>query len=409
MTVPEQFDEDTAGVTGRGDGTGPDMGRAVLAGVPDAIAAGGRPVSSGGGTRGRSCGIATRPPTIYEVADAAGVSPSTVSRAFSRPGLVSAATARHVAAVAADLGYRAGSPARELPRDKTTTVALVVSDVTNPVYFGIIRGFESAAARAGYTTVLADTQESHTVERTMLKRVLPGVDGVVLGSSRMSDRAIRTVADRVPTVVLNRIVSGTRCLVPDTASGIGGALAHLRELDHAAVTYIAGPEAAWEDGTRWRSMLDLGTGLGLKVNRIGPFPPTLAGGLAAATEVLRHTPTAVVTYNDLLAIGLMRGLTAAGTEVPAQVSVIGFDNVFAAELCVPALTTVATPLAEMGAASFVELHRLIRREPAHSCQVVSATARLVVRGSTASRRSGVTAMVPESARRPVVSGSGRAG
>lgn len=329
---------------------------------------------------------ALRPPTIYDVARAAGVAPSTVSRAFSRPGRVSAETAERIHAVAAELGYRVNPLARALQNGKTSTIALVVSDVTNPVFFGIIRGVEAAAAGAGYTMLLADTQESEVLERTLLDRVLPAVDGVVLSSSRLSDRTIRTVAGQRPTVVLNRIVSGTRCVVSDTASGVRATMRHLADLGHRSVTYAAGPAASWADGIRWRSMQDTAAEIGLKVNRVGPFLPTMSGGLSAVEDVLRQAPSAVIAYNDLIAIGLMRGLGQAGVPVPDQVSIVGFDNVFGSDFCTPPLTTVAAPMRAMGTAAFRELQRAMRAEPLTSHSTVSLTSQLVVRGSTGSRK-----------------------
>ncbi|MCX4091094.1 LacI family DNA-binding transcriptional regulator [Nocardia sp. alder85J] len=332
-------------------------------------------------------GDAVRLATIYDVADAAGVSPSTVSRAFSRPGLVSTNTAERIRTVAADLGYRAHSPAGEHRRTRAGTIALVVPDATNPWYASMMRGFEAAATHAGYTTLLADTRESRDTERATIERVLPNVDGIILAGSRMSDRAIRTVAKQRPTVLLNRIASGNHCVVPDTVAGARDAMAHLRSLGHATVTYAGGPEQSWDDGARWRAILRLGPELDLAGTRIGPFPPTVAGGLAAAADIERLRPTAVITYNDLLAIGLLRGLTAAGLSVPAQISVIGFDNVFAGELCHPALTTVATPLRRMGITAFRQLYRLMRGEtvsPARHFMVPDT--RLIVRESTGPSR-----------------------
>lgn len=327
-----------------------------------------------------------RAPTIYDVAEAAGVAPSTVSRAFSRPGRVRAETATRIHEIAAELGYRANPLARALQNGRTSTIALVVSDVTNPVFFGIIRGVEAAAAGAGYAMLLADTQESETLERTLLDRLLQGVDGVVLASSRLSDRTIRTVATQRPVVVLNRIVPGTRCVVPDTESGVSAALRHLSDFGHRSVTYLAGPEASWADGIRWRSVLDTAGEIGLKANRLGPFVPTMAAGVAAADEVMRQSPTAVLAYNDLLAIGLIRGLGQLGVSVPDQVNVIGFDNVFGSDFCTPPLTTVAAPLRGMGTTAFRELHRAIRGEPIRTQAIMSLSTQLVVRGSTGPRK-----------------------
>jgi LacI family transcriptional regulator len=349
-----------------------------------------------------------RPPTIYDVAELAGVAPSTVSRAFSRPGRVSAESAARVHAAAEQLGYRANPLARALQSGRTGAIGLIVSDVTNPVHFGIIRGVEEAAAGAGYTMLLADAQESEANERTAVERLLPGVDGVVLASSRISDRAIRAIAKQRPLVVLNRIVPGSRCVVADTEAGVRSALAHLHGLGHHAVAYVAGPEASWADGRRWRALLDVGPEFGLKVVRIGSPAPTVPGGLAATEEVLRGRPTAVVAYNDLLAIGLLRGFTEAGVQVPAQTSVIGFDNIFGSDFCTPPLTTVAAPLRAIGAEAFLELHRQIRREPLRAHPVLTLPTQLVVRASTGARAGG-GARRRSAAAAVDRTGSGRAG
>lgn len=291
---------------------------------------------------------ARRNPTIYDVAQAAGVAPSTVSRAFSRPGRVSSDTAARIRTVAADLGYRASPMARALPTGHTSMLALVVADVTNPFFFEIIRGVEAAAAKAGYLVLLVDTDESSSDERAAIERAIPMVDAIVLASSRMSDNAIRMVAKQRPTVVLNRPLTDVPSLVSDSARGMRRAVEHLGELGHQVLTYVAGPEASWADGIRWRSIREATYELDLRVRRIGPFQPTLAGGLAAVRQFAANPTTAVVAYNDLMAIGLMRGLLRAGARIPGDVSVIGFDNVFGSDFCAPSLTTVAAPLRALG-------------------------------------------------------------
>ncbi|MFI5719482.1 LacI family DNA-binding transcriptional regulator [Nocardia sp. NPDC051750] len=324
----------------------------------------------------------TSSPTIYDIAQEAGVAPSTVSRAFSRPGRVSAATSAHIHEVAERMGYRTAPRTVGPAKGRTGTLALVVPDVTNPGFFATIRGVEAAAAEAGYLVLLAETQESAMLERKLLDRIVPDVDGVVLVSSRLPDRAVRTVASQCPIVVLNRIVAGMRCIVPDTAVGVRGALRHLAGLGHRSVTYIAGPEASWVDGMRWRSVQDLSAEFGLKVSRLGPCPPTMSGGRDLTTAVLRQSSSAVLAYSDLIAIGLLRGLRGHGMRVPHDMSVIGFDNVVGSDFCSPPLTTVAAPLRAMGAAAFRELHHLVRSESADSRAVVSVPPQLVVREST---------------------------
>lgn len=324
-------------------------------------------------------------PTIYDVARACGVAPSTVSRAFSRPGRVNAETAERIRQVAAEMGYRTNPLARALPTGRTALLALVVSDVTNPFFFDIIRGAEEEATTAGYTLLVADVQESVEAERQALDRTLPLVEGLVLATSRMSDSAIRVAAKQRPTVVLNRVMTDVPSVVTDNARGTRRAVEHLAGLGHPVLTYVAGPEASWADGMRWRSMREAAFELDLKVRRLGPFPPTLAGGQAAARALAEHPTTAVVAYNDLVAIGLMRGLAALGARVPQDVSVVGFDNIFGADFCSPPLTTVAAPLRNLGAYAVRTLLEQRGNRTLREVRPALLPAQLFVRGSTAPR------------------------
>src|SRR4051794_6914502 len=169
---------------------------------------------------GRRSSAGKGTPTIYDVAEACGVAPSTVSRAFSRPGRVNAETADRIRRVAEEMGYRANPLARALPTGRTSMLALVVSDVTNPFYFSIIRSAQAAANAADYTMLVVDVHESAGIERKALERPLPLVEGVILGTSRMSDTAIRGVARQRPTVVLNRVLTGIPSVVTDNARGM---------------------------------------------------------------------------------------------------------------------------------------------------------------------------------------------
>jgi LacI family transcriptional regulator, repressor for deo operon, udp, cdd, tsx, nupC, and nupG len=328
----------------------------------------------------------SRPVTIYDVAREAGVAPSTVSRAFSRPGRVNAETAERIRQVADELGYRTNPLARALSTARSHMIALVVSDVANPFYSEIIRGAQATAAQAGSTILLADAQESDRLERAALERALPVVDGVVLGGSRMSDSAIRMIAKQKPVVVLNRAVVDVPCVVLDNAGGIQRAVEHLSRLGHHSLTYVAGPEASWADGMRWRSLQDAAADLQLKVRRIGPFSPDVPGGVRAAEELAPAPPTAVIAYNDQIAIGLIRGLGTRGITVPGHVSVVGFDNIGPAELITPGLTTVAAPLHLEGATATKHLLAMIEGAQSRTGSPMVLPVRLVERGSTAQRR-----------------------
>ncbi|GAA6524582.1 LacI family DNA-binding transcriptional regulator [Intrasporangium sp. DVR] len=340
--------------------------------------------------------------TIYDVARAAGVAPSTVSRAFSRPGRLNAATAERILRVGASLGYersrqgagsagpagtglgRGGATHGDTDRPAARMIALIVPDITNPFYFEIIRGAERAASEAGHTLVLSDTQESRRLERDALERTSAIVAGLLLTSTRMDDADIVEVSRRTPLVVLNREVAGVPSVVTDNRAGARRAVEHLVELGHTSLTYVAGPEASWADGQRWIAAREAADDLGMRVQRIGPFAPTVDAGVYAAqsfTELSGLPSTAVLCYNDQLAIGLIRGLGLLGARVPEDVSVIGFDNTLVADLVTPGITTVAAPLDSLGATGVSGLIGMLtghrRPDP-----LVVLPSLLVVRGST---------------------------
>ena len=323
-----------------------------------------------------------RSATIYEVAEAAGVSPSTVSRTFSRPGRVSVRTADHVRAVAAQLGYRVDGVFRPTTSARSKTIGLAISDVTNPFYFGILRGAEWAAARAGYTPLLVDAQESDVLERENLSRMLPLVDGLVIGSTRTPDTVLRSISKNTPVVVLNRHVGGLACVVPDSNRGMRRAVEHLTMLGHQHIHYLAGPDASWINGMRWLAMREASYELGFHEHRIGPAAPTVEGGQHAAVQVVAKGAKAVICYNDVMAMGLMRGLSEMGVKVPDDVSVVGFDNIFASDLVTPRLTTVAAPLTTLGETAVRHIVAMVGGARPRGDGPTVVPVRLIVRQST---------------------------
>jgi len=328
--------------------------------------------------------IAERPVTIYEVAAAAKVSPSTVSRTFSRPGRVSVRTADHVRAVAADLGYREETIFRPILSTRHHTIGLAVADITNPYYFGILRGAEVQALKSDYTMLLMDTRESASSERFSLDRLLPIVDGLLVVSSRLSDTVLRSMAKSHPIVVLNRYVSGLPCVVPDTSNGMKQAVQHLLQLGHTSVHYLSGPDTSWISGMRWLSIRAAASQLGFTAHRVGPVVPNVEGGHQAASQIIARKATAVVCCNDLIAMGLMKGLQSKGVSIPGDVSIIGCDNVFASDLVTPALTTVAAPMGVLGDMAVKHVISILGGAQPHVSSPVTVPVKLIVRGSTGS-------------------------
>lgn len=324
--------------------------------------------------------------TIYDVARVAGVSPSTVSRAFARPGRVSAHTSELIHRVAEQLGYR-GRSARRAMRAKPPVLALGVSDSTNAFDARVVRGCQAAATGAGFVVALNDSRGSLALERELLRRSRPLLDGLVVVSTQLPDDELRAVAQEVPTIVLNRRVSGVPSLVPDLAHGARLVAEHLAGLGHEALAYLAARDNSWVDSMRWRAVGEAARGLGLAVERIGPQPPTVEGGRAAAATVVARRIRAVLCHNDVLAIGLIEGLAAKGVAVPGEVSVVGFDNIFAGAVVRPALTTVAAPLAALGDAAVRHVAAALGKgREAHGDderRPVTLPVQLVVRESTA--------------------------
>ncbi|WP_208322555.1 LacI family DNA-binding transcriptional regulator [Salinibacterium sp. ZJ454] len=287
-------------------------------------------------------------PTIYDIARLAEVNPSTVSRALSQPGRINIKTEERIRAAAKQLNYRVNPIARALPTGRTFTIGLIVADITNPVMFGIVRGAEHAAAASGYTLIITESQESGEREATAAERVMPSVDGLVLGTSRLGDEKIRDLAERTPLVLINRDVEGVLSVLPDLRPGVEQAVHHLRSLGHQRIAYLSGPATSWISRRRGEMIAVVAAEQGLELIEIGPGAPTLDGGRAAYSSVVQSGVSAVIAYNDLMAIGLMREVADRDAPVPGALSVIGFDDIFGADFTTPPLTTIRTPLDEAG-------------------------------------------------------------
>jgi LacI family transcriptional regulator len=323
------------------------------------------------------------PATIYDVARLAQVSPSTVSRALNKPGRISAETERKVREAAESLEFEINPSARALPTGRRMTLALMLADITNPVVFGVIRGAERGAAAAGYTLIIAESQESGESELRMLRKIQASVDGIVLATTRVATRSIRQLAQTKPIVLVNRAESAVASIVPDVPGGVAQLLDHLRACGHANIAYLSGPAASWMNSERWAALIKLAPPLGMRVFEIPGRAPTMAGGAEALERAMLSPATAVIAFNDLMALGLLQQARQEKVAVPGRLSIAGFDNIFGAELTTPALTTVAAPLEEAGARAVESLVALIERssDPIPH-QVSPFELRLIVRDST---------------------------
>lgn len=288
-------------------------------------------------------------PTIYDVAKLAGVNASTVSRALGNPGRVSTRLTQKVQDAAAELNYRVNPLAKALLTGRTQTIGLLISDITNPMFFDIVRGAERAAGDQNYTLIYAESAESQEREATVAAKLMASVDGLILASPRIPEKHIQDLAREKPVVVINRIVPEVANVVANNAKGIEESIRHLAALGHRSVAYVGGPKLSWMSAHRWEHIKNECARVNMNAVHAGRYPPTLAGGHQAAASIQASEETAVLTHNDLMAIGLLQELTLQGVSVPADVSIIGFDDIFGSDFTTPALSSIKSPLKEVGA------------------------------------------------------------
>lgn len=318
------------------------------------------------------------------------MAPSTVSRVFSRPGRISAVTEARIRTVAVELGYTPRSTGQKSRDKERRLLAIMVNDLSNPFYNQVVRGAQIASAHAGYELILADFHESSAREKSEHERLADVVDGIVIGSSRLNDQALRAIAARTPTVVTSRELRGVASLIPDNVGGVKAAMRLLHSFGHTTVTYVAGPEASWTDGARYRAICEYNAAAGYSVQRIGPFLSTFEDGMAAARQLVDRPPTAIIAHNDMMAIGVMHGLMSTGIRVPADVSIIGFDDVLSARLVTPKLTTIALPGLHLGLTAVRNVVSIIRGATPTATTPLVLPVQLKIRESTGAVRRSLT-------------------
>jgi LacI family transcriptional regulator len=320
--------------------------------------------------------------TIRDVARAAGVSPSTVSRALSMSELVNQATRERVQQAADRLGYRPNRAARGLITGRTGNLGLIVPDLANPFFPSIVKGIQARARQLDYAVFLADADEDRDAEPRLVRALAKQVDGMVLCSPRMTEEDLRAVSAETTVVMVNRRVGNLPALTVDNAGGMRQAIAHLRALQHLRVAWVGGPRDSWSNRERRRALRGATGASGMDLVDVGNFAPRFEGGVAAADLVVAAGVTAVVAYNDLVALGLLSRLRARNIAVPGEISVVGIDDIPLSGMSNPALTTVAVPKEQAGRQS-VDLLLWLLEEADDAAPVRrELPAQLLVRDST---------------------------
>ncbi len=293
-------------------------------------------------------------PSIDEVAAAAGVHRSTVSRAFSRPEAVKQETRDHVLKVATAMGYKMSPLAQALRTKVSPLVPLVVPDITNPYFAELAKAMTAAAGERGYQLVLCVTENDAdaTVRYLDAMQAMYAPFAVIAPYSRVSPAEFESAGFGKRLVVIDRVESGdqTSTVTVDSAAGIALALDHLFELGHSSIAYVSGIAGTHTAADRRQAYRTLAEKHGMTPIELGSSEIGVDAGERAAEELvsLRERPTAVVAGNDLVAFGLISSLGSRGIAVPGDVSVVGFDGLALGAHSNPPLTSVQQPNAEMG-------------------------------------------------------------
>jgi LacI family transcriptional regulator len=326
--------------------------------------------------------------TIADVARRAGVSTATVSRVLSGAGRARPETRERVLDAARSLDFRPSLVARSLKRRATRTLGLIVTDIENPYFPQLVRAVEDAANAEGYAILLCNADEDPEREATYLDVLVERrVDGMIVAASTIGTRQREWLASPpVPVVLVN--TRSPQADLPSIASDnrAGGRLAarHLLDLGHHRFGYLMPPPRNLDAPNRAAGVRDELRRIPAATLVIGRGAPTVAGGEVAMRQLLsaRPCPTAVIAYNDLMAIGALRAIRRAGLDVPRDISLVGFDDVAFAAYAEPALTTVRQETAEMGRWAVTTLtERLAGRRRTPDAHVVLPV-RLEVRAST---------------------------
>ncbi|KAA3656328.1 MAG: LacI family transcriptional regulator [Chloroflexi bacterium] len=320
-------------------------------------------------------------PNIHDVAKRAGVAPITVSRVVNNSGYVGKETRKRVEAAIKELGYVPNALARGLRSNRTNTLALVISDITNPFFTMLARGVEDAASAAGYTVIFCNTDESETKEEKYTRILVEKqVDGVLLIPASSSPDSVDFFQSRqVQVVLLDRGIPNVktdlvRC---DSEGGAYRLTKRLIELGHKHISIITGPQGLSISEDRvagYRQALSEATLANNECIYYGPL--TQASGYGLATQAIAQTPapTALFGANNFISIGILKALRDAKMRVPQDISVVGFDDLPTALVVEPFLTVVAQPAYEMGRkATELLLSRLSKKTAAAFQEIILPT------------------------------------
>jgi LacI family transcriptional regulator len=318
--------------------------------------------------------------TIRDVARLSGVSQMTVSRVINDSERVSPETRRRVEQAISELGYIPSRLARGLSRQRTGTLSVIVPDVANPFFTAVVRAAEEVARRADYHVILCDTRADLTVERDVIEELIAHrVEGVVIApvSDRSATHLRRLAEFGVPFVLIDRTVPGVDCdvVLGDSSGGARQLVEHLLSLGHRRIGFIVESDDVSTARDRRAGYEAALTAAGIAVDQalVAHAAPDPSGGSAGMARLLEleQQPTAVFTVNNLVALGAIEAVRAAGLEVPDDVALVCFDDIEFASRLYPFLTAMEQPAQTFGTlGTQLLLERIQGRGPDRRHEVV---------------------------------------
>src|SRR5271163_124029 len=327
---------------------------------------------------------------IKEVAARARLSTATVSRAMNQSELVRPQTAEKVRRAIRELGYYPNTQARALVSGRSQMFGLIISDIVNPFFPELVKSFEFAAIHRGYEVIVANTDYNSERMGGCVRRMIERkVDGVAIMTSEIDRHLLDELSHRrLPIVFLD--VGKLKPLISnisvDYSKGIGEAVQHIVSRGHERIGFISGPLTLKSARTRRSAFLKCidACGIGERQRCVVEGNHKIDGGEVAMTQLLSlpKPPTAVLTSNDLTAIGALGAITRAGLRVPDDISVVGFDDIELSRFTQPPLTTIRLSRDELGRRAFDALYETVEGQH-RTGQEIKISTSVVLRQSTA--------------------------
>ncbi len=331
--------------------------------------------------------------TMKDVAERAGVSTATVSRALMNPEKVSAATRQRVEQAVIDVGYSPHALARNAKRSESRTILVIVPDICDPFFSEIIRGIETTAAQEGYLVLIGDCAHQNQQEKSFLNLMLTRqIDGMVLlGSQLPFDTGVEEQRNLPPMVMANEFAPELELPTVhiDNLTAAFEAVNHLYQLGHRRIACIAGPEQMPLSHYRLQGYIQSlrRNGLTVAPEYIVRGDFSFEAGAAALKQLmaLPQPPDALFCHSDIMALGALSQAKAQGLRVPQDFSLVGFDDIELARYSDPQLTTVAQPRFAIGQeAMLLLLEQLQGKNVSNGSRLLDSE--LKIRASSARRK-----------------------